>query len=105
MSDRMLMLSLLQQIEAVMRTHGLWETASPPPAAFESDLPFCVDTLQFSQWLQWVFIVRFQALLDGNLPLPSNCNIATITEEAFKGMDFDPAELVALMQQFDALFD
>lgn len=53
MSDRALMLSLLQQMEDNMRAISLWEGVSPPATAFASELPFCVDTLRFSQWLQW----------------------------------------------------
>lgn len=103
MSDRTLMLSLLQQVEEQMRTIALWEATSPPSAAFESQLPFCVDTLQFSQWLQWVFIARFRALLEGDLPLPLSCSVAAMAEEAFRDME-DVEALVALLRQFDALF-
>lgn len=105
MSRRALMLSLLQQMEAEMRQHGLWEQVSPPPEAFASALPFCVDTMNFSQWLQWIFIARFRALLDGDHPLPANCNIASMAEEAFKEMDADLNQLTELLRQFDRLFD
>lgn len=105
MSDRALMLSLLQQMETVMRANAVWEVVSPPPQAFESPLPFCVDTMTFSQWIQWIFIARFRALLDGGHPLPQNCNIAAMAEEAFKGMDPDLQELINLLRQFDQLFE
>lgn len=103
MSDRELMLSLLQCMETEMQANALWEGVSPPASALESQLPFCVDTLQFSQWLQWIFIARFRALLDGNYPLPGSCNIAVMAEEAFKGLD-ELDTLVELLRQFDALF-
>lgn len=105
MSDRALMLSLLQQMEMVMRQHRLWEPVSPPPEAFESNLPFCVDTMVFSQWLQWIFIARFRALLQGNLPLPSQCNVSVMAEEAFKGIEPDLQELIEILRQFDQLFE
>lgn len=105
MSQRALMLSLLQQMEAVMHQQGLWEQVSPPAEAFTSPLPFCVDTMSFTQWLQWIFIARFRALLEGDHDLPANCNIAPMAEEAFKDMDADLHALTALLQQFDSLFD
>ncbi len=105
MSDRTLMLSLLQQMETVMRAQALWEVASPPPQAFDSQLPFCVDTMVFSQWLQWIFIARFRALLEGGHPLPVSCNIAVMAEEAFKDMEPDLEELIGLLRQFDAFFE
>lgn len=105
MSDRALMLSLLQQMEMVMHQHRLWEPVSPPPEAFESRLPFCVDTMKFSQWLQWIFIARFRALLQGGLPLPSQCNVSVMAEEAFKGVEPDMQELIELLRQFDQQFE
>lgn len=105
MSDRTLMLSLLQQMETVMRANDLWEAVSPPPEAFESPLPFCVDTMAFSQWMQWIFIARFRALIEGGHPLPHNCNIAAMAEEAFKGNEPDLQELIVLLRRFDQLFE
>lgn len=105
MSDRALMLSLLQQMETVMRANAVWEAVSPSPEAFESPLPFCVDTMTFSQWIQWIFIARFRALLDGGHPLPLNCNIASMAEEAFMGMEPNLQELIDLLRQFDRLFE
>ena len=103
MTDRTQMLTLLQRIEVAMKDQSLWETVSPPPQAFASELPFCVDTMAFSQWLQWIFIARFRALLEGGHNLPDSCAIAVMAEEAFKEMD--QAELIALLRKFDALFD
>lgn len=104
MSDRALMLSLLEQIEACMRSLSMWEAVSPPEAAFASELPFCMDTLRFPQWLQWVFIARFRALLEGDLPLPARCNVATMAQEVFKD-EVEMDRLLELLRQFDALFD
>ena len=105
MQNRAQLLALLQQIEAAMRELSLWEGVCPPASAFESQLPFFVDTMRFSQWLQWVFIARFQALIEGDHPLPAQCNVAAMAEEALKGMDVDVAEIIDLLKQFDDLFD
>ena len=105
MQDRDQLQALLLQIEAAMRAQSLWESTCPPASAFESQLPFFVDTMRFSQWLQWVFIARFQALLEGSHPLPAQCNVAAIAQEAFRGMESEVSEIIDLLQQFDALFD
>lgn len=105
MPDRASLLMLLQEIESHMRALGLWETVSPSAEAIASPLPFCVDTLEFSQWLQWVFIARFRALLEGGHPLPVSCAIAVMAEEAFKDKEPAFAELTGLLRRFDALFD
>lgn len=105
MSDRALMLSLLQQMEIEMQQQGLWDAVCPPPEAFESQLPFFVDTMAFSQWLQWIFIARFRALLEGELALPSACSVAVMAEEAFKESEADLDPLIELLRQFDRMFD
>lgn len=105
MSDRETLLQLLQDIQSELEFLSLWEPVSPPPAAFESNQPFCYDTLQFSQWLQWVFIARFRALLQGNLPLPAACCIAPMAEEALRERESSSARLLQLLQRFDACFE
>ena len=55
MSSQMV-IQQLQQIEAVMREHGHWQTQSPEAAAFASTEPFCLNTMEPLEWLQWVLI-------------------------------------------------
>ena|SRR3989338_2857549 len=104
MANRSAMLVLLQDIETEMRGLSLWETVAPPSAAFDSQLPFCFDTMGFSQWLQWVFVARFRAIIDGGHALPDTCAVATMAEEALRELDVPTDTLIVLLQQFDALF-
>ena len=60
--------------------------------------------MDFSQWLQWVFIARFRAILDANHPLPGQCDVAPMAEEALKEMDADITEVINLLKQFDDHF-
>ncbi len=85
-----------------MRRQGLWEAVSPSIEAFSSDQPFCFDTMTFSQWLQWVFVARFRAILEGGHPLPERCGVASMAEEAYRGQDLN--DLVQLLDKFDQLF-
>ena len=104
MADRDILLTLLQEIENEMRRLALWESVSPPPSAYESQLPFFYDTMNFSQWLQWVFIARFRAIIAGNHPLPGACNVSVMAEEAVKGLDRPASYLIELLARFDAEF-
>ena len=104
MADRRAMQALLQEIETEMRRLGLWENVAPLPAAFESQLPFCFDTMTFNQWLQWIFIARFRAILAADHALPEVCSIAIMAEEAFKELSLDTAALIELLQRFDGFF-
>ena len=58
----------LHTIEALLRQHQLWQASAPQPEAFASTQPFCLDTLEPFEWLQWVLIPRMHALLDGGHP-------------------------------------
>ena len=62
------------------------------------------DRMDFSQWLQWVFIARFRALLAEQHPLPAQCDVAPMAEEALKEFPQDTDNLVALLAEFDDHF-
>ena len=104
MADRSAMLELLQEIETEMRGLSLWETVAPPAAAFDSQLPFCFDTMRFSQWLQWVFVARFRATIAGGHMLPAARAVANMAEEALRELEVQTDTLVALLKAFDAQF-
>ena len=58
MTPEQLITQRLEQLEAVMREYQLWQSTPPAVEALESREPFCVDTLEPLQWLQWVLIPR-----------------------------------------------
>lgn len=96
--------NLLDELEQALRTLGTWHQAPPPPEAFESQLPFSADTMAFTEWLQWVFIARFRALLEGQHALPNQCQVAPMAEEALRGMDGEIAPVLAVLARIDAQF-
>lgn len=101
MSDRETLYTLLSRIEAEMCGLNLWDEEPPEARAFDSQVPFCADVMSFPQWLQWVFIPRFRVLLDGGHPLPSECSIHPMSEEAFKEEAIQTDNLTNLIKQFD----
>lgn len=101
MANTVLLNSLLEQIAAHMRDLNMWDTHPPEPEAFMSSVPFFADCMSFPQWLQWVFIPRFNALLEGSHPLPPECAIHPMAEEAFKELSQDTAALLSLLKRFD----
>lgn len=60
----------LLNIEAAMRNLQLWQEQAPSPEALASTQPFAVDTLTFTQWLQFLFIPRLRQLAESGGPLP-----------------------------------
>ena len=92
----------LLQLEVELRRLQLWQEETPPAEALASKEPFCVDTLSLPQWLQFVFLPRMVELIEGARPLPTECGIAPIAEEYFRGGDYTAGELIQLLEEIDA---
>lgn len=90
----------LGELEGTMKTLGLWSSTCPSHENLESTEPFCYDTLELQEWLQWIMIPRFRALLDSHGTLPPVCNIAEYAEVKFADPKFTP--LVADLRNVDS---
>ena len=82
----------LRRLEATMKAANLWRMEMPDPAAFDSQQPFCVDTMALPQWLRFVFIARLDALVDRRAALPARCDVAPaleayLTQEGVRASD------------------
>ena len=80
---------------------GLWSEQPPSPAALSSSEPFCVDTLAFEEWLQWVFIPRMGQIIEMAGVMPSRCHIQPMGEEAFAHLGRRGAVLLDLLGRID----
>lgn len=78
----------LSDLQIAMRLHNLWEATPPNLEAMANPQPFCVETLSPTQWLQWIFIPRMQAILDAGADLPRNFAITPYLEESLKTEDY-----------------
>lgn len=74
----------LNDLQIAMRLHSVWEETPPSAEALANDEPFCVSTLSATQWLQWIFLPRMNALLDANGEIPQNFAITPYLEEAIQ---------------------
>lgn len=80
-----LLASLLIDIECELRRANLWSAETPSAEALASVEPFCVDTMDFQDWLQFVFLPRMQVLLNTGAPLPAKCDITAMAETVWTG--------------------
>ncbi len=103
MSKAITLSSLLIDIEAELRQLGLWQAEPPEHNALASQEPFCIDTLSFEQWLQFVFMVKLRQLLDAQQTLPSQCSIAPMAEEHFAKSGRKASGLIGILYQVDNL--
>ena len=93
----------LMDIEAELRRMGCWQAEPPTPEALRSEQPFAIDTLNFAQWLQFIFIPRMLFLLDQQQDLPRASGIAPMAEEYFSGLQLPVEGLLTALQTMDAL--
>ena len=87
-----------------MRRIGFWQSEPPPPEAFEFRAAFAMDTMAFSQWLQFVFIPRVRSLLENGGQWPPSSHVGAQAVREFDGVN-EASDLVSLLSEFDALFD
>ncbi len=93
----------LLQIEIELRQLEVWESEPPSEEAFQSDKPFCLDTMEFTQWLQFVFVERMKILIENDHPLPEVSGIAPMAEEHFRGRPESGHRLIRELEKMDKL--
>jgi len=94
---------LLQQIEAEMKALHWWSQQVPSPEALASTAPFACDLMTLAQWLQFIFLPRMQALVEGRLPLPRNCHIQPMAELAWAPVTVAQRPLLDVLKTLDSL--
>ena len=92
-------------IERELRVRGWWDDVSPSTEALSSVEPFSVDTLDFEQWLQWIFLPRMKMILEQDLPLPNASGIQEMAEMVFaaRTVQGKDRQLQVLLKEFDLL--
>ncbi len=93
----------LLQIEMELRQLGLWEAERPSEEALQSTQPFCIDTLEFTQWLQFVFVVRMKVIIEQGHPLPAVSGMAPMAEEYFRARPESGHGLIQALEEIDQL--
>ncbi|WP_233079256.1 YqcC family protein [Rheinheimera soli] len=94
---------LLNQIERELKAAGLWALIAPSAEAMQSTAPFFCDTMPLENWLQFVFLPRMRALVEGSLPLPQQIAVCPMAEEAFKHLDHRTLLLINRIADLDEL--
>jgi uncharacterized protein YqcC (DUF446 family) len=95
---------LLIQLETELQQQQLWSSVPASNAAMASEMPFCCDTLQLEQWLQFIFLPKIQALLEAQRPLPANVSVWPMAEEAFKKHGHRMTPLLQIIHRLDQTF-
>lgn len=96
--------SLLIDLECELRRANFWSAESPSPAALASVEPFAVDTLDFQQWLQFIFLPRMRLLIDERNALPLQSNITAMAEVTW-AEEIRAHAVITVLRQFDEMIN
>lgn len=94
---------LLLDIEAEMRAWSLWSATAPSAEALSSPQPFCVDTLNFWEWVQWVMLPRFGAMIEQRQALPQGSHMLPMAEQALLNSQVKSSKLLDYFAALDQL--
>jgi uncharacterized protein YqcC (DUF446 family) len=104
MTDITALATKLDQIEAEMRSIGMWSDVAPSAEKFQSRVAFYGDTMSFDQWLQFVFVPRVRDVLSGASPAPKSSSVGAQAVREFDGLD-KANRLTGLLGEFDRLIE
>ncbi|MCQ4313993.1 YqcC family protein [Pseudomonas stutzeri] len=90
-------------IEQELRGLGVWTSSPPDAQALVSQEPFCVDTLSFDQWLQWLFLPRMKTILERGEALPTVSGILAMAEMVYRDRPQQVVGLLKALERFDVL--
>jgi len=100
MPDPALVKQRIDEIEAEMKRIGYWSDEPLPPEAYNFHRAFAMDTMAFSQWLQFVFVPRVQELVESGGPFPGRSQVGAQAVREFDGAD-EANPLIGLLGEFD----
>jgi len=93
----------ISQIEEEMKRTGYWSSEPLPEEAYDFLRAFAMDTMAFSQWLQFILIPNVRSIIEQKGDFPSESMVGVQAAREFDG-DANASHLVSLLSEFDALF-
>lgn len=97
---------VLKELQDELNRLGYWKGQLENPERTNSNEPFCADTLEFTEWLQWVFIPRMRTVIRNDMQLPFRCDVTPRMEIwTMESSSNVAGELVTIMQRTDSLIN
>lgn len=93
----------IEEIEAEMKRIGYWSPDPLPEEAYDFRQAFAMDTMAFSQWLQFILVPNVRQIIEERGTFPTESMVGAQAVREFDG-DKDASHLVSLLSEFDALF-
>jgi uncharacterized protein YqcC (DUF446 family) len=93
----------IDAIEQELKHSGFWHTEPLLAEQYDFQQAFGMDTMSFSQWLQFIFIPRVKSIIVEHGQFPKSSSVSAQAVREFDGVP-EASKLVALLSEFDALF-
>lgn len=104
MSGNILLISnYLNELEEELKALQLWggEQGRPEEKAFLDPNPFCLDSMDFHQWLEYVLIAKFREMIAAENPLPDKMCVHTYAQEKYRGQWSKYRNLIVILRKLD----
>ena len=101
MNQHLRVSQILEKLELELKRLALWQERAPAAEALASTLPFCMDTLEFHQWLQFVLLVRLRQMLLLQMALPAQIALYPMATEVYKQSRAHHERLIACLADLD----
>jgi uncharacterized protein YqcC (DUF446 family) len=108
-ADRQIVAAKIAEIESEMIRVGLWQPEHLGEEQYNFHQAFALDTITFTQWLQFIFIPRVRELLAAEDEFLTKSEVGL---QAFREFLMWPAyreieteRLLNLLNEFDTLFE
>lgn len=95
----------LEQLETELKALELWGGQENRPAEhlLNSQTPFCLDTIEFHQWLEYVLMARLRQMISDKGQLPAAMMVHTYAQEKYRGEWCKYRKLIGILQNLDRL--
>jgi uncharacterized protein YqcC (DUF446 family) len=90
----------IDAIEAEMKRLGWWQNEPLPEEAYNFRSAFAMDTMAFSQWLQYIFIPRVRGVIAERGDFPRQSQVGAQAVREFDGV-WEASDLLRLLSEFD----
>ncbi|WP_148254595.1 YqcC family protein [Aidingimonas lacisalsi] len=91
----------LRRLEATLKAADMWRMPEPPPQAYQSQAPFCLDTMELPQWLRFVFIAKLDTLVEERALLPEKSEVAPAVEHYLKQQQAKASTLLLVVKAIE----
>lgn len=106
--DRQTVAEKVAEIEGEMRRVGLWQDEPLRPEQYDFRRAFAMDTMTFTQWLQFILVPRVKEIITSGEEFPAGSEVGAQAFREFVAYpghgDFETEGLLRLLNEFDRLF-